>query len=107
MINKIAEALQNGDFMALAGCFAEDGKYFDYCPATVGKRNIIAYGRDGVEMLLRNRFAFKTFSVFDPVVTEDGGLDFYGYYEGIYVHAKLEIETAPDGLVRRLAVHPA
>ena len=44
MIEKYIEAMQKGDYKALAACFAPKCRYFDYCPIGANHDNYHVYG---------------------------------------------------------------
>ena len=50
MIKKYIEAMQKGDYKALAACFAPKCRYFDYCPIGANHDNYHVYGREAIEM---------------------------------------------------------
>jgi hypothetical protein len=108
MLEKALKALESRDYKALAACFSEDGKYFDYCPSCNGKDNYFVYGSAAVEMFFRNRFTFDLLTVSDPVAESDRTASFFGAYEGPYLFARFEIEELDaHGLIRKAVVHPA
>jgi hypothetical protein len=108
MIKKAMDALVRQDYKAFSDCFSEDCKYFDYCPAQHGKDNYVVYGRDGVEMFFRNRFAFDLLIVAQPVIEDENTASFFGAYDAPFVFARFEIEATDEaGLIRRAVVHPA
>ena len=39
VINDLVTAMQNKDHEALAACFEEDCRLFDYCPSVAGRQN--------------------------------------------------------------------
>lgn len=107
MIEKAVRALADRDFKAFAGCFSEDGRYFDYCPACNGKDNYVVYGSAAIEMFFRNRFTFDLLTVSDPVVEDDKTASFFGAYEGPYIFARFRIEALDDaGCIKKAVVHP-
>ncbi len=108
MIKKYIEAMQAGDFMALAACFAEKCRYFDYCPIGANKSNYHVYGRVGVEMFFRNKFTFKALSVSDPVIESERSANFLVNYSGTYLYVRATIDSIDeDGLIQELTVAPA
>ena len=108
MIQKLLDALEYGDEVAVSACFAEDGQFFDYCPCVNGKEAYIIYGRSGIEMLYRNLFAINRLIVSVPEADGDISGTFFGAYEGPYVFARVSIqETDDNGLIKRAVVTPA
>lgn len=108
MIEKALRALESRDYKALAACFSEDSRYFDYCPSTNGKENYFVYGSAGIEMFFRNRFTFDLLTVSDPVIETDRKANFFGAYEGPYLFARFEIEEVDAaGRIKKAVVHPA
>jgi hypothetical protein len=108
MLEKALKALESRDYKALAACFSEDGKYFDYCPSCNGKDNYFVYGSAAIEMFFRNRFTFDLLTISDPVAESDRTASFFGAYEGPYLFARFEIEELDaHGLIKKAVVHPA
>jgi hypothetical protein len=108
MIEKALKALANKDYKALAACFTEDCKYFDYCPSCNGKDTYFVYGSACVEMFFRNRFTFDQLIVSDPVIEDEKTASFFGAYDGPYIFARFRIEeTDATGLIKKAVVHPA
>ena len=108
MIEKLLQALCEGDETALAACFAEDGKQFDYCPCVEGKDAYIIYGRSGIELLYRSLFAVRRMTAASP---EEDGADtgtFFVSYEGPYIYARATVEKVDaGGLIERAVITPA
>ena len=108
MVKKALKALSDKDYKALASCFSEDCKYFDYCPSCNGKDSYFVYGSASVEMFFRNRFTFDSLTVSDPVIENDKTASFFGAYEGPYIFARFRIEELDDaGLIKKAVVSPA
>jgi ketosteroid isomerase-like protein len=108
MIEKVMNALTEKDAGALAECFSEDCRYFDYCPSSNGEQNYFIYGRACIEMFFQNRFTFDYFEAGDPVIEDGNTASYFGAYCGPYVYARLRIEEYDDaGLIRKVVVHPA
>ena len=106
MIEKLTKALEEQDFSTFAGCFAPEGRYIDYCPSTFGQNNLFLYGRDCIEMVIRNRFALGTFSIFDPIAEDDKNANYYSSYEGLYTATRLTIEKVQDGKILLAVARP-
>ncbi len=108
MIRSVMEAMTNKDWAALAACFEEDGKLFDYCPSCNGKENWFAVGSDGIMMFYHNRFSFEHLAVYDPVVEDENTANFFGAYDGPFIYARLKIEEyGGNGLIKKAIVTPA
>jgi hypothetical protein len=107
MIRKAMKALADGDSEALAGCFSEDCRYFDYCPSCHGADNYFVYGSAGVEMFFKNRFNLDHLAVYDPIVEDENTASFFGLYDGLYVFARFRIEAWSEaGRIKKAVVHP-
>ena len=108
MIEKYIEAMQNGDYKALAACFAPKCRYFDYCPIGTNRDNYHVYGREAIEMFFHNKFTFHILSISDPVIESPTSANFLVAYGGTYLYARASIELATeDGLIQELTVRPA
>jgi hypothetical protein len=108
MIHKVMKALAEKNGLALAACFSEDCRYFDYCPSCNGEQNYFIYGSDCIEMFFRNRFTYDYLEVGDPVIEDDNTASYFGAYCGPYVFARLRIEEYDEtGLIKKVVVHPA
>ncbi len=108
MIEKYIEAMQNGDYMALAACFAPKCRYFDYCPIGTNRDNYHVYGRAAIEMFFHNKFTFRILSITDPVIESPTSANFLVAYGGTYLYARASIESyTEDGLIQEMTVRPA
>ena len=115
MIQKVIDAMQAGDYVALSECFAPNGRLFDYCPVSKGSSvrsyhvcNFFVYGRQAIEMFFHNKFYFHTISISDPVINDDLSADYFVSYGGEYVYARAQIESlSEDGLIQDLVVRLA
>ncbi len=108
MIEKYIEAIQEGDYKALAACFSLKCRYFDYCPASNNRTNYHVYGRNAIDMFFRNKFVFRQFSISDAVIESDTSANFLVSYGGTYLHVKATIEKlSEEGLIEELTVRPA
>ena len=56
IIDDYIKALRSKDHRALAECFVEECRLFDYCPSLVGRENSFVYGRKAVDMFFHNQF---------------------------------------------------
>ena len=54
VINDFVSAMQSKDHEALAACFAEECRLFDYCPSVVKRQNSFLFGRNAIEMYYHN-----------------------------------------------------
>ena len=106
MISKLTKALENRSFADFASMFATDGKFVDYCPSLFGQTNLHLYGRDCIEMVIRNRFALDKFSIFDPIVENENNANYYASYEGLYTAVRLTVELAKDRKVLLAVARP-
>lgn len=108
MIEKYIEAMLNGDYKALAACFAPHCRYFDYCPIGTNRDNYHVYGREAIEMFFHHKFTFRILSITDPVIESETSANFLVAYGGTYLSARATIEMATeDGLIQELTVRPA
>lgn len=76
MIEKYIEAMLNGDYKALAACFAPHCRYFDYCPIGTNRDNYHVYGREAIEMFFHHKFTFRILSITDPVIESETSANF-------------------------------
>ena len=114
VINDLVTAMQNKDHEALAACFEEDCRLFDYCPSVAGRQNAVLYGRNAIEMSYHNKFMFGGFGMLDPHVVDERTVNFYADYNGTIIHALAQIENCNDGvctldnsLIQELVIRPA
>lgn len=107
IIEKVMHAMEAGDYKALAECFADEGKMFDYGPSCNGWDNYFCYGRDHVEMFWRNRFVHDHVRVGQARVESETRGSYFAAYDGPYVYVRFEIESADDsGKILKAVVHP-
>ena len=85
MIEKYIEAMLNGDYKALAACFAPHCRYFDYCPIGTNRDNYHVYGREAIEMFFHHKFTFRILSITDPVIESETSANFLVAYGGTYL----------------------
>lgn len=114
VINDFVTAMQNKDYQALAACFTEDCRFFDYCPSVVKRENSFLYGRNAVDMFFHNRFTFGGYTMLDPRIVNERTVNFYADYHGTIIHALAQIENCNDGacslddsLIQELVIRPA
>lgn len=105
MIKALTTALLEKQFLQAAELFDEDGVYIDYCPMLVGGKNWFLYGKGHIEMFLRNRLGFGSFSIFDPIAEDETNANYYACYDGVYVPVRMSIELR-DGKITRAVVRP-
>ena len=111
VINDFVSAMQSKDHEALAACFAEECRLFDYCPSVVKRQNSFLFGRNAIEMYYHNKFMFGGFGMLDPRVVNERTVNFYADYNGTIIHALAQIENCTDGscslddsLIRELVI---
>ena len=68
LIRQYVNAMRTGDSVALSKLFSPDAIFVDYCPKDAGQAQISAYGPEAIDMFFRNRFIFRRFKIFDPVI---------------------------------------
>ena len=114
VINDFVSAMQSKDHEALAACFAEECRLFDYFPSVVKRQNSFLFGRNAIEMYYHNKFMFGGFGMLDPRVVNERTVNFYADYNGTIIHALAQIENCTDGscslddsLIRELVIRPA
>ncbi len=108
MISKITSALCDKNYRALSACFSKDGVYIDYCPALVGKECYYAYGRETVEMFIRNRFVHEGLEFGSVKIESETKATFFVSYGAPYMYAVAEVEEVDaEGLVLKFVVRPA
>ena len=108
MIGKVMQAMENKDYKALAECFADRGKLFDYGPACNGLDSYFCYGRDHIEMFYRNRFVHDHLRIGQTRVEGNSRGSYFASYDGPYVYVRFEIErTDENGKILKAIIHPA
>ena len=116
VINDFVSAMQSKDHEALAACFAEECRLFDYCPSVVKRQNSFLFGRNAIEMYYHNKFMFGGFGMLDPRVVNERTVNFYADYNGTIIHALAQIEAyahtlavvggqMPASIVQRVRQH--
>lgn len=80
----------------------------DYCPKDAGQAQISAYGPEAIDMFFRNRFIFRRFKIFDPVIVSDTQVYYYAIYGDYHMRAVATIQGfSEDGEIQRMVVRPA
>ena len=108
IIDKYVDAMLAGDWVALADCFDDKCRFFDFCPIGYDQSNYNLYGKPAVEMFYYNKFFFKYVVVSDPVVHDDVTVDYLVAYtnQNMHVQAKIE-QLTDDGLIKEMVIRPA
>ena len=109
MIEAFVTATERKDYRALALCFADKCRLFDYCPATVGKDNSYLYGRRAVDMFYHNKFILGGHTIHDPVIVDERTVNFYTNYGGAIVHVLATVESydPETNLISEMVIRPA
>lgn len=114
IIDTFIEAMKNKNFEALAECFTEECRLFDYCPQEAGREGFFVYGKRAIDMFYHNQFVLSGFSISDPRVVDDRTVNFYANYGGVIVHALATIETCngescslQNSLISDMVIRPA
>lgn len=109
VIADFAHAMESKNYAALSGCFADNCRLFDYCPAGAGKENFYIYGRRAVDMFYHNKFILGGLSVQDPLIVNERTVNFYISYGGVVIHAVASIESydPKSGLIKEMVIRPA
>ena len=96
-IEKYVEAMQNKDYVALSQLFDDNGSYNDFCTRLSMKQNEYhVFGKEGIEMFFRNKFAFFQYGISEAKVTNDHEATFISNMGGYYVKAVAKIEEFVD-----------
>lgn len=109
IIADFVRALQAKDHKAMAACFADECRLFDYYPLRIKNENYYIYGRWAVEMFYHNKFVLGGLSVLDPRIVDERTVNLYINYGGQVNHALATIESYDpvSGLIRELVIRPA
>ncbi len=108
LIKQYVNAMLSKDSKALSRLFSEDAIFVDYCPKDAGQPQISAYGAKAIDMFFRNRFIFRKFEIFDPVIVSDTQVYYYAVYNNYHMRAVATIQDfSDDGDIRRMVVRPA
>lgn len=108
LIKQYVMAMQKQDSVALSKLFSSDAIFVDYCPKDAGQSQISAYGPEAIDMFFRNRFIFRRFEIFDPVIVNDTQVYYYAVYGGYHMRAVATIQDfSEDGEIQRMVVRPA
>ena len=113
VINDFVSAMQSKDHEALAACFAEECRLFDYCPSVVKRQNSFLFGRNAIEMYYHNKFMFGGFTMRDPRIVNERTVTSTRLQR--HHHPRLaQIENCNDGvcslddsLIKELVIRPA
>lgn len=61
-----------------------------------------------IDMFFRNRFIFRKFKIFDPVIVSDTQVYYYAIYGDYHMRAVATIQDfSEDGEIQRMVVRPA
>ncbi len=108
LIKQYVDAMVNRDSVALSKLFSSTAIFVDYCPKDAGLPQFYAYGPEGIDMFFRNRFVFRKFEVFDPIIVSDTQAYYYAVYGGYHMRAIATIQDFSDeGEIKRMIVRPA
>lgn len=109
VIADFSKAMENKDYVALANCFSDQCRLFDYCPAGAGKDNYYIYGKKAVDMFYHNKFVLGGLKITDPLIVDERTVNFYCSYGGVVIHAVASILTydSKTGLIKELVIRPA
>lgn len=106
MIDKVLNALETKDYRALAQCFSDNGKLFDYGPSCNGLDNYFCYGKDHIEMFYRNRFVHDHVRIGQARKESETRGSYFASYDGPYVYVRFEIEGVDsDGKILKAIIH--
>lgn len=103
--------MQNKDYKAVSELFDDNGSYNDYCPGMSQKQSEYhIFGREAIEMFLRNKFAFYQYGIQSPVVISDNEAVFISNLGGYFIKSVAKIEEfdpdGVDGKIKKLVVRP-
>ena len=111
VINDFVSAMQSKDHEALAACFAEECRLFDYCPSVVKRQNSFSVRPQRHRDVLPQQVHVRSFGMLDPRVVNERTVNFYADYNGTIIHALAQIENCTDGscslddsLIRELVI---
>lgn len=109
IIADFVRAIEHKDHKAMAACFAEECRLFDYCPLRVRNENYYIYGQRAVEMFYHNKFVLGGLAFLDPRIVDERTVNLYISYGGQINHALATIESYDphSGLIRELVIRPA
>ena len=108
IIEQYVDAMVEGDWVALAACFEDKCRFFDFCPIGYDQSNYNLYGRPAVEMFYYNKFFFKYVQISDPVIQDDTTVDYLVAYTRQNMHVQAKIEAlGENGLIQEMVIRPA
>ncbi|MEG0217648.1 MAG: hypothetical protein RR572_03645 [Raoultibacter sp.] len=114
IISDFVDAMTAKDHVALANCFTDTCRLFDYCPQGVGLENSYIYGKRAIDMFYHNKFVLGGFSMLDPRIIDERMLNFYANYNGVIIHAIATIENCngescslDNSLIQEMVIRPA
>ncbi len=109
IIADLMYAMRDKNHEALAACFSDTCRLFDYCPQGIGRNNSFLYGSRAVDMYYHHMFVLGGLSILDPRIENERNINFYSSYAGVIVHAIASIETydAETGRIKEMVIRPA
>ena len=109
MIADFVNAMQAKDHRALAACFSESCRLFDYCPLRSQNENYYIYGKWAVDMFYHNKFVLGGLSILDPRIVDERTVNLYISDGGSVNHALATIESydPKSGLIKEMVIRPA
>ncbi len=114
VISDFINAMMTKDHEALAACFEDRCRFFDYCPSLANRQNTFLFGRNAIDMYFHNKFMFNGFTMHDPRILSDRTANFFVDYNGTLVHAQAEIQnyssnstSLDDSLIKEMVIRPA
>ena len=110
-IENYIQAMLDKDYVGLSQLFDDNGSYHDYCPAvSQNQHEYHIFGREAIEMFMRNKFAFYQYGIQSPTIISDNEATFISNLGGYYIKAVAKIEEldgpGPEGRIVRLVVRP-
>ena len=110
-IEKYIEVMLNKDYKGVSDLFNDNGSYNDYCPAISQKQSEYhIFGREAIEMFLRNKFAFYQYGIQSARIISDSEATFISNLGRYYIKAVAKIEEfdadGAEGKIFKLVVRP-
>ena len=110
-IERYIETMLDKDYEGLSRLFDDNGSYHDYCPAvSQNQHEYHIFGREAIEMFMRNKFAFYQYGIQAPTIVSDDEATFISNLGGYYIKAVAKIEErcgeGDEDLIVRLVVRP-